>query len=152
MKPRRILVPIDFSPASRAALERAAEWAEMFGAEIDVVHAIESLDCLPERVELDLPGLGRVPLSEAMGRRASEALDAFLADAKHAAARVRARRIKMGLPSSTIVELADREGYDLIVMGTHGRRGVERLLLGSVAARVLRHAPCPVLTVTGSDG
>ena len=59
--------------------------------------------------------------------------------------------IEAGDPTRTVVEIADQDGYDLIVMGTHGRTGLSHLVLGSVAEQVVRRAKCPVLTVRGSD-
>ena len=56
-------------------------------------------------------------------------------------------RVEVGRPDELITMLAEQGGYDLIVMGTHGRRGLLRAMLGSVAERVVRHAPCPVLTI-----
>ncbi|MEW6387282.1 MAG: universal stress protein [Thermodesulfobacteriota bacterium] len=56
-------------------------------------------------------------------------------------------RVEMGDPSTKILEVAEKEGFDLIIMGSHGRRGIERTIFGSVCARVLRDAPCPVLTI-----
>jgi nucleotide-binding universal stress UspA family protein len=86
-------------------------------------------------------------IDDAIREAARAAFDDFLATLPaDARARVTPRH-ELGVPWQTIVRVAEEGGHDLIVMGTHGHTGVEHILLGSVAERVLRHAPCPVMTV-----
>jgi nucleotide-binding universal stress UspA family protein len=141
---RRILVAVDFSEASRLAFDDAAELAQRFGAELDVLHVWEVPTFLPPDVPVVVGGAG-TSLAEAVREAAEQALDAFVADARERGIAVHAARLEMGLPASTIIDQAT--GYDLLVLGTHGRSGLPRFVLGSVAERVVRHAPCPVLTV-----
>jgi universal stress protein A len=136
MLPKHILVPIDFSPGAEAALDYACELAGPLGAVVHLVHA--------------LGPVGELPLSQRM----IEDLTAERLRALDELAAYRRGRVAFGAP---IVEVADprdlilaaaaRVDADLIVMGTHGRRGLSRLVLGSVAEDVVRRAPCPVLAV-----
>ena len=147
MKPdiRRILVPIDFSPTSDQALHYAAALAEEFGASLALLHVIE--DRLmsgpwPAEVYLgELPKL-REGLVKDAERRMLKCLD--MLTAQHITS---TGEVLIGGPSHVIVDQANQTGVDLIVMGTHGRTGITHLLVGSVAERVIRHAPCPVFVV-----
>jgi universal stress protein A len=143
---RKILVPVDFSESSRVALEHAAAWATPFGAKVDVLHvwqapAFVPLPSLPEASPAD------ATLVELVKRTAEQALDRFVADANQRGLRVREALSEPGSPAHTIVDVAKKGGYDLLVLGTHGHTGLAQALIGSVAERVVRHASCPVLTV-----
>jgi nucleotide-binding universal stress UspA family protein len=140
---RRILVAVDFSEPSRLAFDDAAELAQKFGAELDVLHVWEVPSFVPPEVAV-VVGSG-AELADAVKKAAEKGLDSFVADAARRGIAVHAARLEMGLPASTIADAAT--DYDLLVLGTHGRSGLTRFLLGSVAERVVRHAPCPVLTV-----
>ena len=139
---KRIVCPTDFSTAAAAAERQAAALAGPLGAEIVLLHvAIES-------------PLWREALGTAQVRAVFEAQRKWAADtlAERAVALggqgVSARGlVKIGVPWEEIVRVAADERADMIVMGTHGRTGLDRLLLGSVTERVVRRAPCPVLTV-----
>ncbi|MBI2373663.1 MAG: universal stress protein [Deltaproteobacteria bacterium] len=120
----RILVPTDFSGSSRAALLRATAIAHAFGSSIDVVHCGADEDGSPEAL--------------------ADKLEAFMREVDSRGIEL-ARRVVIGAPAEAIIQ--DSKSYDLIVMGTHGRVGLERMILGSVAERVVREAFCPVLTV-----
>jgi universal stress protein A len=140
----KILVPVDFSESSARALDEAIGLAREFGAELIVFHCYE----------LSLPPFGRgaydlaPPESYVESIRAAALETTRLWADKARARKVRAQeRIGAGLPASEIVSLAQELGADLIVMGTRGRSGLEHVLLGSVAERTIRFAPCPVLTV-----
>jgi nucleotide-binding universal stress UspA family protein len=143
---RKILVPTDFSPCAAAALDYATELASKFDAEIRLVHVQPSL---PAYASFPTP----VPLPaewvESMRKQAQTELG------KEAG---RVQRVKVGteLREGTIHEsvLAAATSFaaDLIVMGTHGRRGVSHVLLGSVAERVVRQSTVPVLTVREQKG
>ena len=140
---RRILMATDFSPASEAALEEAARLARESGASLRLLHvyenpAVAALPYVPTDGYLDALIAARTEAESRMQRLLS----------RDALRGLEARAIvTKGLPGTQIVENAIREKADLIVMGTHGRRGVARLILGSVAAMVIAVAPCPVLTI-----
>lgn len=135
--PKRILLPVDFSPASEAALSYALRLGEIFGADIDVLHVWEPLPTAPDG---DLRDAGLFVATDE-GQRLRDWLLA-MEHGKHGRTRA---VLEAGDPCSTIVEIASE--YDLIVMGTNGRSGFRQLLSPSVAERVVRRAPCPVLTV-----
>ena len=137
---RRILCPLDFSRFSRHALEQAVALAREFGAEITALHVF-ALQPVFEVV----PGGARAAI-EAVSLSAPRRT-ALIAELREFTYEVEAGGVVIhvavdeGDPVDTIVKRADAWSADLIVMGTHGRTGFERLLLGSVAERELRHAP-----------
>ena len=140
----RILVPTDFSATSDAALVYAKGVAGLFGASLHLVHAFED----PFTTAAFAAEAGAAPLSlrEELRQEFKARLDERLTREE----RVRFRgsaEIVTGAPTKAIVEYAAAIGADLIVMGTHGRGQVAHALLGSVAERVVRTAPCAVLTL-----
>jgi nucleotide-binding universal stress UspA family protein len=141
---RRILVAVDFSEPSRLAFDYAANLGEKFGADVDVLHVWEVPAFVPPGGVV-VVGNASASLADMVKKAAEEGLERFIADGVKRGVRIREAHVQMGYPAHTIVEAA--VGYDLLVLGTHGRSGVSRVLLGSVAERVVRHAPCPVLTV-----
>jgi nucleotide-binding universal stress UspA family protein len=147
---RRILVPVDFSEASQAALGYACQLADAMGAEVEVLHVWEApADALaPGLSEMTvLAPEGRTTVAELMRVRATQRLAALVSDASRAGrAKLRART-EFGDAGDMILKIASSGMHDLVVMGTHGRRGLSRVLMGSVAEKVLRRAPCPVVTV-----
>ena len=143
---RRVLHPTDFSRASGAAFSRALAEARASKASLVLVHVLAPV--------IPMAGEGYVSpsvyeqMSEASRAWAQRQMNRLLARAR--AVRVRARGLLLeGVAHEQIVRAARRERADLIVIGTHGRTGVARFFLGSVAARVTATAPCPVLTVRG---
>lgn len=141
----RILLPTDFSPSSDAALEYATMLAERLGASLHVLHVIEEPDVAGGwGSEVFISQLPR--LREAAQQDAERRLNAIVTANERGRPRV-STEIADGRAARTIVEVARRQQIDLIVMGTHGRGGVARLLLGSVTEKVLRTASCPVLAV-----
>lgn len=146
MKIRSILVPIDFSAHSARALDDALDLAKQFGATIHVMHAyhLPALIGMPD--EIVIPADFWTGVRDAAARKLEKAVE-----------RVRGAGVKCeshlleSAPSQAIVELATKLGADLIVIGTRGLTGLKHVLLGSVAERVLRTAPCPVLAVK-ADG
>lgn len=144
-----ILVPTDFSPASRQALRYACNVADALGASLHIIHVLDVLLPPPGYPELYAP-----PPSdylEEIGRRARAELEAQLTPeekTKYSAAFV----MRAGSPAREIVEyLKEQRAIDLVVMATAGRGGVARLLMGSVADKLVRSAPCPVLTLHPPD-
>jgi nucleotide-binding universal stress UspA family protein len=140
---KQILVPTDFSEASEAAVRYACALAEAFGATLHVLHVMEDpFLYAPTSEGYVLPA----HVFEEMERNTRERLNKVLSDAD--LARFRSRLVlKKGSPFVEIVRYAKREDIDLIVMGTHGRGPIAHMLMGSVAEKVVRKAPCPVLTV-----
>jgi nucleotide-binding universal stress UspA family protein len=144
---RRILVPIDFSPLSRLALEHAKALVTKFGGVLDVLHVVEDrvvTELWPTDVHAPSP-----QIEEALLRNAEEGLAACLTKEERDRYGA-ALTLLVGPPAMTIVEYAASSRADLIVMGTNGRSGLSHLLLGSVAERVVRTASCPVLVVRGA--
>lgn len=139
----RILVPVDFSPCSRAALDYALELAERMRASVEVLYVHEpagyvgpaSLVMLPQAVG---------PAWEDARRDVLRELDGFFGSAR---ARLRGVRVESGIPGDVIPQVARNGEFDLIVMGTRGRGGITRLVVGSVAEAVMRKAQVPVLTL-----
>ena len=140
----RILVPIDFEPASEAALAYASDLARATGASLFLLHAVDD----PAATGVWTPEV-YVPASSAtrdvMVRSARTRLEALLTTAHSPLAPTVEARVGAAIP--VIEEYAREQAISLIVMGTHGRRGLAHMLLGSVAERLVRTAPCPVLTV-----
>lgn len=141
--PRRVLVPVDFSEHARQALVYGAALSERTGAELHVVHV------LPEMSFPD-PYFAEAAQLRAMARAAQERVPEALArnvrEVLGAEAEVHTH-LEVGSPAATIVRVAEEEDVDHVVLSSHGRTGVERVLLGSVAEGVVRRASCPVLTV-----
>jgi nucleotide-binding universal stress UspA family protein len=141
----RILVPTDFSETADSALAYAKELATRLGASLHLVHVYAdpyaAAACAPE-VYASVPTEVRQRAVEEVRERLLERLDASEEYQFRGS-----RGIVRGLVAPQIVDYAANQDIDLIVMGTHGRRGVAHLLLGSVAEHVVRTAGCPVLTV-----
>jgi universal stress protein A len=146
---RQILVPVDFSEPSRKALEYGATLARTFGAALDVLHVWEVPTFVPAGsiVGVAAASGGDVSLIDLVRKGAEDALNRFVAESAEHGITVRFARTEPGAPAHKIADFAGAGGYDLIVIGTHGRTGLSRVLLGSVAENVVRHAPCPVLAV-----
>jgi nucleotide-binding universal stress UspA family protein len=144
---KQILVPVDFSNCSYAALRRAAELARSTGAKIDLLHVWEVTAQLPPDMIFDDHAPPGQILSHAILTHAQRHLDELVKQAKAEGTEIRETRLVRGATAHTIVEIAEKDGYDLIAMGTHGRSGFERLLLGSITEKVVRRSTVPVLTV-----
>lgn len=141
-KVKKILAPTDYSELSCGGLRHAFETARELGAEVIVLHVVSmSDDWLPKHAE-------RGPVRNLMAEQ-KEFLDKFLrekfADSMNLV-EVR-QKVELGTAYSNIAALAEREGVDLIVMSTHGRTGLDHILLGSVTEKVIAHALCPVLAI-----
>jgi universal stress protein A len=141
--PKQILVPTDFSPSAWKALEDAAAIADTWGAWLDLLYVWEFPSLA---VPAELGGYG-IP-SPAIEKASAEAqclMEELLCEARAKGFAIRHAKAMPGNPHRMIVEAAKAGSYDLIVIGSHGRRGLARVMLGSVAEQVVRHAPCPVL-------
>lgn len=146
---KKILVAIDFSESSKMALDRASSLATQLEAELDVLNVWEAPAFVPPESVMIEAALGGQTLVDLVEKRSGHDLDAFVAGVRERGVAVGRALSERGAPSQVIVQMADRERYDLLVLGTHGRTGVSRAIMGSVAERVVRHAHCPVLTVRG---
>jgi universal stress protein A len=143
---KSILVPLDFSPNSEEAMRTAVELARRYSASLTVVAVYEPLSWqVPEGTWAMTPEQERRLLAAyetRLGEAEKEVRDLGLSDVK--------TKLLQGAIAPEILEHARAQGCDLIVMGTHGRKGVSRFLLGSIAEHVLRTAPCAVLVVRGA--
>jgi nucleotide-binding universal stress UspA family protein len=139
----RIMVATDFTEASTPAFQEAIELAKKDGSELLISHAYQP----PNMVQADTvaPGVYE-EWDRNLRSRVQEMLQGLVDDAKKAG--VPAKPLVLtGAPYEAIVDAAKENKADLVVMGTHGRKGVSRFFLGSVASRVISTAPCPVMTV-----
>lgn len=139
----RILHATDFSPASRAAFAKAVRLAKKDRGELTIAHVLPPV--IPA-VDGYLTADVYAKLEQASRRAGKKQLDALVAKARKAGARARGLLLE-GVAHEAIVRAGRRA--DMIVMGTHGRTGITRFVLGSVAGRVVSHAKTPVLTVRG---
>jgi nucleotide-binding universal stress UspA family protein len=148
MNVKRILFPTDFSECAEQALDHALLLAEDFDAELHMLHAVVLHQADPAN-----PDLQFTPDLELLDRLEKVAKTRLAELAEGRARQVRVRQVeRRGFSAPVaILEYADEIAADLIVMGTHGHRGAARFFLGSVAEQVVRHAPCPVLTLRGRD-
>ncbi|MCC6751074.1 MAG: universal stress protein [Deltaproteobacteria bacterium] len=147
---KKLLVPVDFSDCSEAALHYAAELAKRFGASLEVLHVIEVPPYLVPEVIVQGPGGSRQTIRELAGAAANQQLEKVLAELDAEGVPVQGR-IETGDAAKRVTELAALDKHDLIVMGTHGRTGLSHFFVGSVAEKVVRMAPCPVLTIRAPE-
>jgi nucleotide-binding universal stress UspA family protein len=138
----KILVPTDFSSCAEAAAQYAVDLARRLEATVVLMAAYERpMFVIPDGDGSLLPDV-TTELAEHVMTKLLWAREQLA----HKDVAVRLEAVD-GAPADAILRVARDEGFDLIVMGTHGRTGVRRLFLGSVAEHVVRHAECPVLTV-----
>lgn len=150
MKPfTKILVPIDFTTHAAEAVRRAVELARHYGAGVTLCYVYEPADYpLPSGYIVYTPEQLERVTQEIQKRLEAARKDA---EAVSGGAVPISTRLLQGSAALSIIDLASDEKFDLIVMGTHGRTGVGRLLMGSVAEKVVRAAPCSVLTVKAAE-
>lgn len=142
---RRILVPTDFAESSLQALEYAADFAKTTRAKISIVFVLEPIQ-FASPGDLYAPSANLGMLLEEQHQAAQDALGKLQRDLKKRRI-IAATILKEGLAYDEIITAAKETRADLIIMATHGRTGVSHLFLGSVAEKIIRHSPCPVLTV-----
>lgn len=143
---KHILVPVDYSVHSKNSLEYAAGLAERFGAKLDVVHVWDRPTYVPETVVVVKEGESK-SLADMIRENAEREMREFLASVKLPKGVVVSERLLSGEPATTLVEELSRGAHDLVVVGTHGRTGITHLILGSIAEKLVRTSPVPVLTV-----
>ena len=139
----RIVVPTDFSDCSQEAWAMAKRVAAAPGSELVLTHVLTEVPLYAEGI-LNVENARKV--REGARKWAEAALEDWVGKARGEGLSARSA-LRTGVPHQEIVALAQDERADLIVIGTHGRGGINRALLGSVADRMVRLAPCPVLTV-----
>ncbi|MFD1633895.1 universal stress protein [Haloplanus ruber] len=140
---RNILVPTDGSDASAAAVEHAVDLADRYDAHIYALYVVDS-------GSYGVLGESTPTVVEALREEGSQAVTSVEGTAADAGVEVDTAVVE-GAVHRSILDHADEVGADLIVMGTHGRQGIDRYLLGSVTERIVRSSSVPVLTVRSSD-
>lgn len=139
---RKICCPVDFSEPSRLALREASDLARSLGAELALVHVIH-----PATAPVAEPVLAPPARHGEEEPDAPQLLAAWEREAEALAGRAVQTRLAAGRPGPEILRYAREGRFDLLVVGSHGRSAIERLVLGSVAEELVRAAPCPVLVV-----
>jgi nucleotide-binding universal stress UspA family protein len=139
----KVLVPIDFSDYSKSALKYAVNFAKSFSAEVILVYVVEPIIYPPDF------SMGQIAMPSINTEWDERAKDELAKLAKNEITGVNSVKtiIKTGKPFVEIIETAKEENVDLIIIATHGHSGVEHILFGSTAEKVVRKAPCPVLTL-----
>lgn len=138
-KLQKILVPVDFSDCSNKAVEYAIAFAKQFGSELFLLHVVEPHPVVPE--------MGQYDPDMIHDRRADlAALQKSIGRPVRSTASLRT-----GTPHMEIAGAAEDLGIDLVIIATHGRKGLSRVVLGSTTEKVVRHAPCPVLIVRETE-
>jgi universal stress protein A len=141
---KTILCPVDFSDASRNAVRYAREFAKSMQASIHLLNIVE-----PRPMAVDI-SLNYVPVEEELEKAASDDLREILGEL--AADGIKAEcGVEIGNPADIILDAIDRLDANLVIMGSHGKKGLSRLIMGSVAETVVRKANCPVLTVKAEE-
>jgi len=143
MEIKSILFPTDFSEGSAQALQYAVDMSKRYGAKLHVVHIIYDIT---KATGWYVPHVSTDKMYQEIQEGAKKELDRFavkeLAEVKDVE-----RTVITGVPHEEVINFAKKHKIDLIIMGTHGRKGIDRILFGSTAAQIVRFAPCPVLTV-----
>jgi nucleotide-binding universal stress UspA family protein len=144
---RSIMHPTDFSPASRPAFRKAIELAKALGGQLALVHILPPVLVPTVGAETYISPITYEQIERTARETATRHLRRLATAARKAGARTSTYLIEGAPVADRIVRAAKVRRAGMIVMGTHGRTGVTRLMLGSVASRVVATAPCPVLTV-----
>lgn len=140
---KKILVPIDFSDYSKSALKYAVNFAKCFGAEMYLIYVVEPVIYPPD---FSMGQIAMPSINTEWDDRAREELAKLAKTEIPSDVKVKTI-IKTGKPFVEIIETAEEETVDIIIIATHGHSGVEHILFGSTAEKVVRKAPCPVLTL-----
>ena len=139
MEVKKILVPVDFSENSMKVLDAAGYFSGKCQAQLHAVFVVQSFD---DYSGFFVPHMPVAKFEEEMVEAAEKKMESFLEKHKHVEAKV-----LVGDVAEEIIRYAEESGMDLIVMGTHGYKGLEKVMFGSVAEKVVRSSPCPVLTI-----
>jgi nucleotide-binding universal stress UspA family protein len=143
IKFEKILVPVDFSEYSMQALKYSSEFAKAYNSEVFLLYVVEPIIYPPDLSigQITLPALNFQIDEKAKEELHRAAKESFAKETKVKIV------VKLGKPYLEIIETARAESIDLIIISTHGHSGVEQILFGSTADKVVRKAPCPVLTL-----
>lgn len=147
MKWNKIICPVDFSRISLDALELSTELAQTCGGCVIVVHVLEPIIA---PTDFTFGPLSMTDVEDKLAIRAMESLKEMIPKLSLPSDRIEIK-VARGIASQEIIKVAEETKADLIVMGTHGYTGLTHALLGSTAERVVRRAPCPVLTMKGKS-
>jgi len=140
---KKIMVPVDFSENSQKILSTAADFAARFKAELVVVFVVQSFD---DYSGFFVPHMPIIQLEEEMVKSAREKMKSFVAETLDDSI-PQATAILSGDVVEEVNRFAGEQKVDLIIMGTHGYKGLDKILFGSVAEKIVKTAPCPVLTI-----
>ena len=147
MKFQRILVPVDYSPCSRVSLRAAAALAKSLDASLDIVHVWDRPSYVSDVVMTTSDPLSSKSLIAMIQQNAQRDLDEFLRSAEVGSGAPLTGRLLSGDPASALLHELKQGSHDLVVVGSHGRTGLSHLLIGSVAEKLVRLSPVPVLIV-----
>jgi universal stress protein A len=143
----QILMPVDYSEASKAAVDYAGFIAKHLGAALHIIHVWDRPAYVADTFVVT-PGGGKPrSLADMIRENAEAEMKEFLESCQVPKDVPVTSHLESGEPASTILKVAQTQGVDLVIVGTHGRTGVRHLLLGSIAEKVVRLSPVPVLTV-----
>ncbi len=140
---KKVLVPIDFSDYSKSSLRYAVNFAKQFNAEIHLIYVVEPVIYPPD---FSMGQIAIPSVNVEWNERAREELKKLAKTEIPEGVKVKTI-LKNGKPFLEIIDTASEENIDLIIIATHGHSGVEHILFGSTAEKVVRKAPCPVLTL-----
>ncbi|UCH82425.1 MAG: universal stress protein [Nitrospiraceae bacterium] len=143
MKVERILFPTDFSSGAQNALPCAVDLAEHYNSKLYILHVVYDIN---KAVGVHVPHISSDEVYREMNDWAMEQIASCCVEEIRKLSDVE-KKVVQGIPNEEILKFAADEKIDMIVMGTYGRVGIERLIFGNTAERVVRRAPCPVLTV-----
>ncbi len=149
IKLEKVLVATDFSEPSRTAMEYGRTLARTFGASLHVVHVVENVFVRTAAGEFGVSEAGLV--MQSLEDAARRQMEAFVRDDDRRELGAQAAILNANSAAAGIVSYAKDHGIGIIVIGTHGRGALSKLLMGSAAERVVRTAPCPVLTVHSDE-
>ncbi len=147
--PKKILAPVDFSKFSLDALRAAVDISRIRKAELTVLHVSEEPSLPDTYGQASVVYANWRAVRDEVHEDSKKELEAMASEA--GADRNVKKKSVWGDPANEIIQLADSGKFDLIVMSTHGRMGLSRLLMGSVAEQVIRHAHCPVFVIRGQE-
>jgi nucleotide-binding universal stress UspA family protein len=140
---KKILFPTDFSEGSAVSVPYVKDLAEKYGSKVYVLHVIYDI---AKASGWYVPSIDMEKFYAELRESAEEEIEKFVSGNLGGLDNVE-KVVTTGMPSDAIIGFVEENGVDLVVMGTHGRSGIDRVLFGSTAAKVVRHVPCPVLTV-----
>lgn len=143
MKVKKILFPTDFSEGSDNALPYAADMAKHYGAKLYLLHVIHDI---AKATGWYVPHVSLDELYRDIEKNAAKEMDRYGLEEFRGLKDIE-RPVVKGIPYEEILKFAKENNIDLIVIGTHGRKGLDRVIFGSTAEKVVRDAPCPVLSV-----